>query len=180
MTQYATPTMADMNTPSLSDFSKAVQARLILLANHVLSAEPVAMQKLQPHAGQAIELRFIPPASTAWSQWLPQPEPLKLTITRAGLVELAPTEQAIDLTVTLSAPSLGDAWHMLIKRQRPPMQIDGDAHLADAVSWVAQNVRWDVAHDVNQWVGTPMAAGLGFIRDRAEQMVARWRQGRSL
>jgi ubiquinone biosynthesis accessory factor UbiJ len=156
-------------------------SRSVLLANHVLSGEPVAMQKLQPHAGRCIELRFDMPqglAQSPLSRLLPKPEPLRLSISRAGLLEWTPSAE-VALTVTLGVPSLAQAWDMLRHRTRPPMQIEGDAHLAEAVSWVAQNVRWDVAHDVSQWFGTPVAAGVSMVRSRVEQSVARWRQGRS-
>ena len=36
--------------------SAAVMERTILLANHVIAAEPVAMQRLQPHAGRCLLL----------------------------------------------------------------------------------------------------------------------------
>lgn len=154
--------------------------RLVLLANHVLSGEPVATQKLQPHADRCMELRFTPPANLPMgplARLLPELKPVRLSITRAGLLELTPTAVPT-LTVTVAAPSLAEAWDMLRNRRRPPMQIEGDAHMAEAVSWVAQNIRWDVQHDLMQWVGTPLTVGLGAVRNRVEQSVARWRQSR--
>ncbi len=168
-----------MNSAPSSVFSQVIQPRLVLLANHVLSAEPVAMQKLQAHTGKRLELRFQPPAETLLNRWLPKPDPVLLTVTPAGLLELASESSDVALTVILGVPTLGEAWQMLRQRQRPPLQVEGDAHLAEAVSWVAQNVRWDIAHDLNQWVGVPATASLGILRDRLDQTVTRWRQSRT-
>ncbi len=179
LTLSATPTMIPMNSSTSSVFAQMIQPRLVLLANHVLSSEPVAMQKLQAHAGKRLELRFQPPTQTLLNSWLPKPEPLLLAVTPAGLLEVAPASSGIDLSVILGVPTLSEAWQMLRQRQRPPLQVEGDAHLAEAVSWVAQNVRWDIAHDLNQWVGVPAAASLDHFRDRLDQTVARWRQSRS-
>ncbi len=179
LTLSATPTMTLMNSAPSSVFSQVIQPRLVLLANHVLSAEPVAMQKLQAHTGKRLELRFQPPAETLLNRWLPKPDPVLLTVTPAGLLELASESSDVALTVILGVPTLGEAWQMLRQRQRPPLQVEGDAHLAEAVSWVAQNVRWDIAHDLNQWVGVPATASLGILRDRLDQTVTRWRQSRT-
>lgn len=157
--------------------------RLVLLANHVLSAEPVAMQKLQPHAGCCIELKVSVPERFAQSQatlgrWLPQLQAMRLSLTPAGLLEWTP-QASVSLTVSLGAPSLTEAWQMLKHRQRPPMQIEGDAQLAEAISWVAQNVRWDVAADLQHWFGMPLAASLGTVRDHLKSTAERWQTGRS-
>lgn len=178
LTLSATPTMTPMNSAPSSVFSQMIQPRLVLLANHVLSAEPAAMQKLQAHQGKRLELRFQPPAETLLNRWLPKPDPLLLAVTPAGLLELTSESSDMALTVILGVPTLAEAWQMLRQRQRPPLQVEGDAHFAEAVSWIAQNVRWDIAHDLNQWVGLPAAASLGHIRDRLDQTVARWRQSR--
>ncbi|MEY4429491.1 MAG: hypothetical protein RLZZ182_2180, partial [Pseudomonadota bacterium] len=50
-----------------SGLTEALVARLILLANHVVSSEPVAMQKLQPFAGRQIVVTVTSSASnTPW------------------------------------------------------------------------------------------------------------------
>jgi ubiquinone biosynthesis protein UbiJ len=62
--------------------SAAVMERTILLANHVIAAEPVAMQRLQPHAGRCLLLTL-----QGWPTLLPAMPPLAIRITPAGLLE---------------------------------------------------------------------------------------------
>ena len=60
----------------------AVMERLTLLINHVLSGEPVAMQRLRPHSGKTVELTL-----QGWPALLPTPPLLAFFITPAGLLE---------------------------------------------------------------------------------------------
>ena len=59
----------------------AATARLILLANHVLSSAPAATERLKAHAGRALHIEV-----EGWRLPLPTPPALTLCITPAGLL----------------------------------------------------------------------------------------------
>ena len=78
----------------------AVIERLVLVVNHVLSAEPVATARLVPHQGRLIALEL-----QQWPALLPTPPALKFRVTPAGLLEWCGLndETPPDLSVQLSA-----------------------------------------------------------------------------
>ncbi|MGH6648161.1 hypothetical protein [Aquabacterium sp.] len=161
--------------------------RLALLLNHVVASEPVAMAKLTPHVGRTIDIRwtssFVPPFA-AWlapgstsADWAPQP--VRLTVTPAGLFELATADAASDipagltLTVHLTAP-----WTMArraLQGERPEVSIDGDAALAETASWLMKNLRWDIEDDLARWVGNTPSQVLRSVGESLRQAVLRWR-----
>jgi ubiquinone biosynthesis protein UbiJ len=128
--------------------------RLTLALNHVLGSEPVATQRLQPHAGRRLAVQ--------WAQWpalLPAPPVLRWRITPAGLLEwegLTPEEPS-DLTLTVDASNPAALLLGAATGQAPAVQIDGDAALAAEASWLMQNLRWDLEADLERLFG-PMAA----------------------
>lgn len=158
----------------------AAVARLVLLLNHVVASEPQASARLRPHAGRTIDLRFSgspTPSLPLLARWLPAdltPSPVRLRVTPAGLFELdeapvpapteaaaAPTDTASDvandatrgltLTVRLSAPL--SMLRQGLRGERPEVQIEGDAALAEVASWLMKNLRWDVEDDLARWLG---------------------------
>jgi len=153
--------------------------RLVLLANHVLLQEPHAMAKLLPHAGKCLQLHLPAPTLPLLNSWLGQPKPVRLTVTPAGLFELAPAAAEPNLEVTLAWPDAGQLMDMLRTRQRPDMHITGDAQFAEAISWLAQHVRWDIAADLQHWFGLPLAASFSSVRDHLKSTAERWQAGRS-
>lgn len=137
----------------------AVWQRLTLLINHVISREPVAMQRLAPHAGRRVVLEV-----QGWPSWAPPLEPLCLAVTPAGLFEWQPhglqSEVQPDLRVRVL---LSDPLHLaprMFQGQLPPVQVEGDAALAADVNWLAEHLRWDVADDLQRWAGPAVAQGL--------------------
>lgn len=134
----------------------AVRARLLLLLNHVVSAEPAALERLRRHAGRCVEvdLRAEP------GPW-PAPPRLRLRVTPAGLFE------ASDLAEGAGAAGLGDAElrvridlpapHRLVAQwiagQRPAVAVEGDAQFAADLAWLGEHLRWDVAGDLARVVG---------------------------
>ncbi len=136
--------------------------RLILIVNHVLSAEPVAQRRLQPHAGR--RLRVVP---DGWPRLLsmmaPPPAPLEVVVTPAGLLELCPMPDSVaDLNAQSDAPDLEvvvDSHDPLglvarvLSGGTPSLQLAGDAQLAADVNWLAENLRWDVAADIERFFG---------------------------
>lgn len=139
--------------------------RLILLANHVLAAEPVAMLRLQPHAGR--RLRVVP---DGWPRLLllvmPQPAPLEVVVTPAGLLELCPPlepheqPEEPDLQVVVDSHDPLGLLAQVLSGGTPQLQLAGDAQFAADVNWLAENLRWDVAADVERLLGPVSADGL--------------------
>lgn len=143
-----------MNPPLLQSASAALMARCTLLANHVLTSEPVASGRLRPHAGKRLRIEL-----QHWPALLPALPELNFDITPAGLLEwqAAPSadEPALRLVVDAANPAL------LVARglagDRPGVEVQGDAALAGDVSWLIDNLRWDVSDDLSRFVG-PVAA----------------------
>ncbi len=135
----------------------ALAERLTLVINHVLSSEPVATARLQPHAGRTVAL-----AITNWPALLPAPPALAWRVTPAGMLDWCGTEAppAADLAVTLDAPNPALLIGRLIAGEAPAVQIDGDAQLAGDVNWLLLNLRWDVAADLERLFGPAVAQPL--------------------
>ena len=166
-------------------FGPALVQRLVLLANHVLSSEPVATERLRPHAGKLLQLNLM-----AWPAWLPAPPALALRVTPAGLLEWcgpAPVPQA-DLIIMLNAANPAGVAAALLLGQRPALEIDGDAALATELDWLLNNLRWDAAADVERLlspqraqpvlvVGAALMQGLRAALAAASSLSARLRQG---
>ena len=90
----------------LQEWSKllapALQDRITLLLNHVMSREPVATARLAPHTGKTLRLHL-----AGWPALLPAAPDLRLHITPAGLLERLGDEdgprQEPDLLIELDA-----------------------------------------------------------------------------
>jgi ubiquinone biosynthesis accessory factor UbiJ len=135
----------------------ALAERLTLVINHVLSAEPVACERLRPHAGCSLALRLL-----QWPGLLPAPPVLAWRVTPAGLLEWcgeqgAPTP---DLAVQLEAPNPALLVAKALAGEMPAVQIEGNAQLAGDVNWLLQNLRWDVAADLERVFGPSLAQPL--------------------
>lgn len=134
-----------------------VVPRLVLLLNHVLSAEPMATQRLRPHVGKCIrlQLRDIP----ALLSWLPAE--LTLGVTAAGLLDWRPdvTERA-DLIATVDASNPAQAVFGAVAGRRPRVEVSGDAAFAADVSWLIDHLRWDAHDDLARLVGDGAAVQL--------------------
>ncbi|HET9820417.1 MAG TPA: hypothetical protein VFQ16_01195 [Burkholderiaceae bacterium] len=135
----------------------AVQQRLVLLANHVLSREPVAIERLRPHAGRVLRLEV-----TGQPAWAPALPPLALVVTPAGLCDLADGAQAnaADLRLVLSIDEPVQWLSAAAGGPRPAATIDGDAAFAADVSWLFDNLRWDVEGDLAELLGPVPAHAL--------------------
>jgi ubiquinone biosynthesis protein UbiJ len=138
--------------------AEAAVARLALFINHVLASEAIATQRLQPHAGRVLAVQM-----KNWPAVLPPWPPLVFRITPAGLMEWAGAgadavaAEAADLRVSLDAsnPALL-MWQTMASQfgqPRPAMEVAGDAALAADVSWLADNLRWDLEDDLARLVG---------------------------
>lgn len=132
--------------------------RLILIVNHVLVSEPVAQQRLRPHSGR--RLRVVP---DGWprllSMMVPPPAPLEVVVTPAGLLDLCPMlepgdeRQTPDLEVVVDSHDPLGMVASVLAGGMPSLQVAGDAQLAADVNWLADNLRWDVAADIERLFG---------------------------
>ena len=145
-----------------SALQSVLAERLTLLLNHVLGAEPVATARLRAHAGRMLVLRF-----EGWPALLPPLPPLAWRVTPAGLLEAcahADTTAQPDLRLGLDAsnPALALAqWSA--SGDWPRVEIQGDAQFAADLSWLMENLRWDVQDDLARLVGQAPAHELARI-----------------
>jgi len=155
------PGAAAYNRPMLQRLhalvAPALASRLTLLLNHVLSAERVATERLVPHAGRTVALTLV-----GWPSLLPPPPVLAWRITPAGLLEEAGESgpAAPDLAVQLEASNPALLVVRAMAGEAAQVQIEGDAQLAGDVNWLMQNLRWDVAADLERLFGPAVAQQL--------------------
>jgi len=123
----------------------ALMDRLVLVVNHVISAEPQALERLLPHRGRVLRLDLL-----QLPRLLPAPPPLAFVITPAGLVEWCRDPVEADLRVRLEAANPAALALQAMTGQMPPVAIEGDAQLAADVDWLLKNLRWDVADDLHR------------------------------
>jgi ubiquinone biosynthesis accessory factor UbiJ len=148
--------LSEIVAPALGD-------RLTLLINHVLGAEAAATARLQPHSGAVLAL-----ALPNWPALLPPPPVLAWRVTPAGLLDWcgAPTgapaaaAPAATLQITLDAGNPALLLAQALAGEQPKVQIEGDAQLAGDVNWLMQNLRWDVAADLERLFGPAVAGPL--------------------
>ena len=150
----------------------AVLDRAVLVANHVLSGEPAAMQRLRAHAGRTVRVE-----AHGWPSLLPPWPPVELRLTGAGLLERVPPQgepaARADLHLALDASNPAAlAWGLALA-QSPPVQVQGDAALAADVHWVATQVRWDIAADLERVVGAGPAQVLAGVASQFVQALRR-------
>jgi ubiquinone biosynthesis protein UbiJ len=140
--------------------ASAFMQRLTLWLNHVLASESAAMQRLRPHAGRFIRLQM-----TGWPSLLPPLPELCFAITPAGLVEWcgADAPATPDLSLTIDASNPARTLAQGLTGQRPAVDVSGDAALATDVSWLMDNLRWDVQDDLARVIGQAPAHELARV-----------------
>jgi ubiquinone biosynthesis accessory factor UbiJ len=161
----------------------AVMERITLMVNHVLGSEPVAQERLRLHAGKSLLVEL-----AGWPGFLPSPPPLAWQITAAGLLEwhaaatpnegsslpAAPTD--LRLRVHLADPAT--LLSRLLANQPPEVDIEGEAQLAADVGWLVQNLRWDLAADLERFLPMPVVQALSQLGRGVAQALraalARW------
>ena len=159
----------------------AVIERLVLVVNHVLAAEPVAMARLVPHQRRLIALEL-----QQWPSLLPAPPVMKFRITPAGLIEWCGPDDATpaDLSVQLDAANPVALFARALGGEPPPLHVTGHAALASDIQWLVDNLRWDVEADLERVFGPVVAhqvARLGSSLAAGLRSLARtpWMQPRS-
>jgi ubiquinone biosynthesis protein UbiJ len=132
--------------------------RLTLWLNHLLASESAAMQRLQPHAGRCIRLQV-----EGWPTLLPAFPELGFLITPAGLLEWCGDDSEpppADLKLSVDASQPGRLLSEGLAGQRPAVSVVGDAALAADVSWLMDNLRWDLQDDLARFIGDAPAHAL--------------------
>ena len=145
--------------PLLAPLSAAVVERATLLFNHVLASEPIAVERLRPHAGKRLRLEF-----SRWPRLLPAWPELDFEVTPAGLVEWqgnAPMADAPALLLRVDAANPALLMARGLAGERPAVEVQGDAAFAGDVSWLIDNLRWEVRDDLARIVGPAAAQALG-------------------
>jgi len=134
--------------------------RCTLLANHVIASEPVAAQRLAPHAGRCIQWGL-----RGWPSVLPPLPDLAFVVTPAGLLEWCGPEggRQADLLVSVDMSNPARVLAKGLTGERPQVDVSGDAGLAADVSWLIDNLRWDVQDDLARIVGQPAANELARV-----------------
>lgn len=148
----ALPTIPRMLQNLNALLAPALMDRLVLVVNHVISAEPQAVQRLVPHRGRVLRLELL-----QLPRLLPAPPPLAFTVTPAGLVEWCRDPVDADLRVRLDAPNPAALALQALTGQMPPLVIEGDVQLATDIDWLLKNLRWDVADDLERLFGPTVA-----------------------
>ena len=130
----------------------ALMDRLVLVVNHVLSAEPQAVERLLPHCGRVLRLDLLD-----LPRLLPAPPALAFRVTPAGLVEWCSEPVDADLRVRLEAANPAALVFRAMSGEMPALVIEGDAQLAADVDWLLKNLRWDVTDDLDRLFGPAVA-----------------------
>lgn len=141
-----------------------VMERLTLLLNHVLGSEEVGSARLLPHAGKTLQIE-----AAGWPALLPPLPLLAWQVTPAGLLEWCggadagvdagpPLAPQLQLRVAADNPVLLAA--RMAAGEMPALEIAGDAAFAADANWLLQNLRWDLAADLERVLPLPLAAAL--------------------
>lgn len=107
--------------------------------NHVLRASPMALERLRPHAGRTVAFHV-------------GPFGMALTVQTTGEVAAAAAAAPRDLDVRISPfllPRLAAGEEAAFRE----IEMQGDAELAQEVSFLARNLSWDVEEDLSRVVG---------------------------
>ncbi|MFG6468800.1 hypothetical protein [Roseateles sp. BYS87W] len=162
--------------PSLSPLlMPALQDRLVLLINHVVSRESVATRRLQPLAGRTLVVKL-----AGWPSMLPPAPDLVLGVTPAGLFERL--ESASDapggLRVEVDASNPAKLALGALSGAAPTVNVQGDAAFAGEMHWLMDNLRWDIEDDLAGIVGPLPARQLAqfgrSLRRSLGGVAARW------
>ena len=135
--------------------------------NHVLRSAPLAMERLRRHAGRTAAFHV-------------GPVTLAFTVQTTGEVTTAIAGAARDLTVRISPfllPRLAAREEAAFRE----IEMQGDMELAHEISYLAQNLTWDVEEDLSKVVGDiaahRMVAGAKAAHRWAREAAVRTAQG---
>ena len=121
--------------------------RIVLVLNHVLMQEPQAMERLARQKGRAVLVQ--------WQQWT-----FRVTMTPAGLLDIADPHTLPDLTLVVTDASPLAIAQAVMQGSKPNVRVEGDVQLAAEVNWLIDHVRWDIEEDLSRVIGDAPAHGL--------------------
>ena len=133
-------TLLDTLPPPPPWLQAELHNRLVLLLNHVLMQEPVAMERLKRQCGKTVQVQ--------WGRFT-----LGLQPTVAGLLALADVAGQPDLRLQLADTSPLALAQTVLAGGKPQVDIQGDVQLAADVAWLVDNVRWDVEDHLSRLLG---------------------------
>lgn len=96
-----------------------------------------------------------------------------LVATPAGLLDLAGSDQAADLRLSISEESATALLRAAMAGEKPAVRIEGDVMLAAELNWLVDHVRWDLEEDLARIFGDAPGQMLG---QAARQAMAAVRQ----
>ena len=132
------------------------------VVNHVLRSAPLALERLRPHAGRTVAFRV-------------GVLEMALTVQSTGEVAAAVPGASEDLRVRISpflVPRLAAGEEAAFRE----IEMQGDAELAQEVSHLARNLRWDFEEDLSKVVGDIAAHRIA----SAARALARWGEDATL
>lgn len=91
---------------------------------------------------------------------LPRLPAVVLRVTPAGLLEAAEPVGEADLSIVVDGSNPAAALFQALLGRRPAIAISGDASFAAAVSWLIDNLRWDIEDDLARLIGPAPAREL--------------------
>ena len=83
-----------------------------------------------------------------WQQWT-----FKISMTPAGLLDLADVVAAPDLTLAITDTSPLAIAQTVMQGAKPNVRVEGDVQLAAEVNWLIDHVRWDIEEDLSRVMG---------------------------
>src|SRR3954452_6218286 len=129
---------------------RSVMERLVLLVNHVIAAEPVALDRLRPHAARTMQIEL-----AGWPALLPAVGPFAFRVSPGGLGEWLAEASSLppDFRVAVDAANPALALTRVVAGERPAITVSGDAAFASDIDWLIDNLRWDLQDDLARFVG---------------------------
>jgi len=121
-----------------------IERGAVAVLNHLLVQQPWAAQRLQAFAGASAEFRCPP---------FPD---LRVSVAKNGLLEPAPAQAEVALTVKLKPGALP----LLLLRDEAALKeihIEGSAELAATVQELLRDLAWDAEEDLSRFVGDVVA-----------------------
>ena len=121
-----------------------IERGAVAALNHLLAQQPWAAQRLQAFAGASAEFRCPP---------FPD---LRVSVAKSGLLEPAPAQAEVALTVKLKPGALP----LLLLRDEAALKeihIEGSAELAATVKHLLRHLAWDAEEDLSRLVGDVLA-----------------------
>lgn len=139
------------------------------LLNALLNREPWAKDKVAAHAGKTVRINI------ARFSFL-------YTLHYDGSLSVADAAVVPNVSLSLSEDKLSQLPDAIRNRDNPQLlssllHLEGDAGLAQLVSDLARDLRWDIKHDLTRMVGPILAKrllkGFGFVRENARELARR-------